>query len=173
MIEQTSCIERAGQILIFCIWIEKRLVDLIVLKNHPRLIQKINQSSLTNKLPRTFAVERAKLWKKDFSVIKDMYIQIFEPSVTWENNLEGICDWRNIIGHSHVSIYRSYLSYSPNGKRKKINRLRKNHALVKKPNQFKPLLLTLKLGDDEKYRKVLAVIEEFDQVYLKSVAESL
>ncbi|QQR84042.1 hypothetical protein IPJ72_02500 [Candidatus Peregrinibacteria bacterium] len=173
MTNRTNCIDRAGQILIFCIWIEKRLVDLIVLKKHPRLIKKVNESSAKINLPRTFVVERAKLWQKDFSVIKDMFINLFDPPNDWRNNLEGIYDWRNIIGHSHISLYRGYLLYRPSGKRRKINRLTKNHIVSRPPDAAKPFLMTLKLSDDKKYESVLAVLEEFDQKYLKFVANSL
>jgi len=173
MTERTNCIDRAGQILIFCIWIEKRLVDLIVLKKHPRLIKKLNESSATKNLPRTFVTERAKLWQKDFAEIKDIFIALFDPPNDWKNNLEGIYDWRNLIGHSHISLYRNYLLYRPSGKRKKINRLIKKHIVIRPPDAAKPFLMTLKLGDDNKYESVLKVIEEFDQKYLKYVAESM
>ena len=119
MTERTNCIDRAGQILIFCIWIEKRLIDLIVLKKHPRLIGKVNASSTSIKLPSTFVKERTKLWQKDFSYIKDEFIKLFNPPKDWRDNLEGIYDWRNLIGHSHVSLYRDYVLYRPSGKRKK------------------------------------------------------
>ena len=173
MTERTNCIDRAGQILIFCIWIEKRLVDLIVLKKHPRLIKKLNESSDIKNLPRTFVTERTKLWQKDFSVIKDMFIGLFNPPNDWKNNLEGIYDWRNLIGHSHISLYRNYLLYRPSGKRKKINRLVKNHIVSRPHDAAKPFLMTLKLGDDSKYESVRKVLEEFDQKYLKNVAESI
>ncbi len=113
MSPRTNCIDRAGQILILCIWIEKRLVDLIVLKTHPRLIVKVNNSSATVKLPYTFVKERTKLWEKDFAVIKDKFIELFNPRKSWKDNLEGIYDWRNIIGHSHISLYRDYILYRP------------------------------------------------------------
>ena len=171
--ERNNCIHRAGQVLIFCIWVEKRLVDLIVLKEHPRIIKKFNQSSSSVKLPYTFVTERTKLWQKDFSVIKDKFIELFKPSISWKNNLEGICDWRNIISHSYISLYRDYILYRPNGKRKKINRLIKNHIVSRPSNTAKPIQMTLKLSDDTKYKRILKVIEEFDLVFLKNIAESL
>lgn len=170
---RTNCIDRAGQILIFCIWIEKRLVDLIVLKNRPRLIAKVNNSSSTVKLPYTFVQERTKLWERDFAVIKDKFIEVFNPPKSWKDNLEGIYDWRNLIGHSHISLYRDYILYRPSGKRRKKNRLIKNHITDRKKNASRPLQLTIKFSNDEKYFSMLRVIEEFDQVYLKSVADNL
>lgn len=173
MTGRTNCIDRAGVILISCIWVEKRLIDLIILKQHPRLIKKCNQSNSKVKLPYTFIKERIKFWEKDFYLIKNDFIELFNPSKNWLNILEGIYDWRNIIGHSYISLYRDYLLYRPNGKKKKINRLIKNHIINKPKNPAKPFLLTLKLGDDNKYEKILKIIEDFDQIYLKNIAESL
>ncbi len=173
MDNRSQCIDRAGQILIFCIWIEKKLVDLIVLKKHPRLINKVNLSSKENKLPRTFVIERAKLRKKDFSKIKDIFIKEFSPHSSRKNNLEGIYDWRNIISHSHISLYRDYILYRPNWTRKKVNRLIKDHIIHRPDDPSKPFLMLLRLGDDKKYEEVLSVILEFDKTYLKSVAESM
>lgn len=173
MSTRTNCIDRAGQILIFCIWIEKRLVDLIVLKDHPRLIKRVNESSATVKLPRTFVQERTKLWEKDFAVVKDKFIELFNPRKSWRDNLEGIYDWRNIIGHSHISLYREYILYRPSGKRKKKNRLVRHHITERKENAAKPLQMTIRFSNDEKYSSMIRVIEEFDQVYLRSIANSL
>lgn len=173
MNNRSNCIDRAWQILIFCIRIEKRLIDLLILKKHPRLIQKVNQSSAVKRLPYTFVVERTKLWKEDFSIIKSIFIQEFKPHISRLNNLEWIYDWRNMISHAHISLYRDYILYRPSWKRKKVNRLIKNHIVHRPDNAAKPFLMLLRLGDDKKYEEVLSLIHEFDQIYLKSIAENM
>lgn len=173
MADRTNCIDRAGQILIFCIWIEKRLIDLIVLKRHPRLIKKVNDSSAQIKLPSTFVKERTMLWQEDFRVVKDEFIKLFDPPKDWKDNLIGIYDWRNLISHSHISLYRDYLLYRPSGNRKKVTHLIKHHITNRPLGAAKPFVMLLRLGDDSKYESVLKVIEEFDQKYLKSVAASM
>jgi hypothetical protein len=170
---RSNCIDRAGQMLITCIWLEKRLIDLIILKDRPILIKKVNRSSSKIQLPTTFCKERAKLWKEDFSIIKKIFIEKFNPSRLWLENLNGIYDRRNMISHSYISLHRDYLLYRPSGRKSKIYRLIKEHEMKEIINPAKPTIFAMHLSDDKKFNQAIKVLEEFDQVYLKSIAENM
>jgi hypothetical protein len=172
---RTNCIDRAGQILIFCIWIEKRLVDLLILKKHPRLIKKVNTET-EQAFPYTFNKDRSLYWEKSSFLVLNQFIKEFNPKKDWKENLENIFVWRDIIAHSYISLYKPYLLYRPDTKKK-----------GKKPHELKKILLPTKtnkkssrkftlllmLSDDDKFNQMVRAIEEIDQVYLRYEAVKL
>jgi hypothetical protein len=170
---RTNCIDRAGEILIFTIWVEKRLVDLLILKKHPILIKKVNNSS---KLPRTMVDERFKYWEKSFWLILDEYIKEFKPKNDWIESLRGVAYWRDIIGHGHVSLYRSYLLYRPNTTRKgkSVKELRSALGSSKtKGKSARKFTLKIDFSNNLKYENMKKVIIEIDEVLLKYEANKL
>lgn len=171
---RTNCIDRAGQILIFCIWIEKRLVDLLILKKHPRLIKSVN---LKQTIPRTMVKDRFMYWEKSSFPILNEFIKEFQPKKDWKENLESIFIWRDMIAHSYISLYKPYLLYRPctKIKGKKPHELRKKLSPIKNSNEKPPIKFTLllRLSNEEKFNNIIKVIEEIDQVYLKCEAEKL
>jgi len=171
--EESSCLYRAGQILILCIWIEKRLVDLIILKDHPRLVKKVNDS---NKIPFTMVECRWKYWKKSFNPIFNEFVEKFETKKSWKDNIEGIMYWRDIISHGHTSLYRDYLLYRPDTSRKGKRCCNLRKVLVPKipvEKKSRKFTLLLRLADDSLFNSCIRIIEEIDSVYLKYEADKL
>lgn len=170
---RTNCIDRAGEILIYTIWIEKRLVDLLILKKHPTLIKKINNSSV---IPRTMVDERWKYWEKSFWIILNDYIKEFNPKNDWMENLKGVAYWRDIIGHGYISLYKSYLLYRPDTK-KKGKRVKDLRDALKPPKTVgessRKFTLKIDFSNDLKYEAMKQVIIEIDEVYLKYEAEKI
>ena len=169
---RTNCLERAGHILMLCIWLENRLIDLLILKRHPRIIKKLNASSSKTKLPWTLIQKRLKYWKKDFFDIKEEFIDTFTPKEDWKANLEGIYHWRNMLSHCYISLHREYLLFRPKT-RKKMYTMIKDLSIKKRESRSNPIILKLHLTRNSLYQAMLKVFEEFDSVYLKWEAERL
>ncbi len=171
---RTNCIDRAGQILIFCIWAEKRLVDLLILKKHPRLIKLLNTKET---IPYTMVKSRFVYWKKSAGDVLKEFINEFQPKQDWKENLEGIFIWRDMIAHGYISLYKPYLLYRPDTKRtgKKPYELRKKLGIIKNISEKPAMKFTplLRLSDDEIFNKMIKVVEEIDQVYFKYEADKL
>lgn len=170
MDERTNCLERAGHVLILCLWIEKRLVDLILLKNNPQYIDLINKSDF---FPESYTKLRKDLWEKDFKEIKEVFIRSFVPSKDWVDRLEWIYHSRNLIGHGQVSLYREYLLYRPDTNRNPIEKLFKIFEIENRENGVGSGVILLRLSDDKIYAKILDVLTEFDEKYLRYEAEKL
>jgi len=172
---RTNCLERAGQIFITCIWIEKRLVDLIVLKKHPRLIQKVNGDS--GLLPRTFVDERMRWWQKDFKDVKEEFISLFQPNKDWRGHLEAFYEYRNILGHGHVSLYRDFVLYRPGpagkGLRRKIYGQKRVLEPTRVPGKRRNHVALLRLSDDVVFKRLSDSLTEFDEKYLAYEAKKL
>jgi len=167
--EKTTCIDRAGAILIRCLWVEKRLVDLICLKQFPEFIEVINGNK---NFPSEYVHKRLEWWKKDFREIKDTFIKLFDPKQCWRDNLEGLYYWRNIIGHGHISLYRDYLLYSA-ADRVNVDAMYQVLEPVKNDDAMRPSVLLLNLADDKIYKRMQDVIVEFDEKYLSYEAKCL
>lgn len=165
---RTNCIERAGHVLILCIWVEKRLADLCILKDHPDLVRQINFST---DLPEEFVELRSHYWKKNLKQIKEEFLLKFKPKKCWTDNIEGVYYWRNSIGHGHISLYRDYLLHVPD--REVERTLKILEPKVKKEPLAVPTTLLIRFSDDEVYKKMLAVLEELDTKYLKCEAQAL
>jgi hypothetical protein len=171
MIEQTNCLDRAGQILIRSIWVEKRLVDFIILHKYPKLVPEFVRTRSWSKF---LANERLKYWEKSFGKILEEFISIFEPNKSWVDNLEGVYYWRDIIGHSHISLYRPYILYKPDEKRP--GKSRKNieekfaprGAADSEQNFF---VVQIDMSDDELFLKMLKIFHEIDAVYFAYIAK--
>lgn len=177
MAKRSNCLERAGHVLILTIWVEKRLIDFIVLKKHPRLIKKVNNSSSKVPLPHTFVKERTKLWEDNFPKILKDFLQVYEVSDSFKNNLEAVSNWRDIIGHCYVSLYREYILYRPSSKRrdhkKRLGKFKKLYSLDKKVDAARPFQITMRLSDDKKYNRVLNVLNELDDVLFSNLAKNI
>lgn len=162
---------RGGDILIHCQWIEKIMVDLIILKKHPRIHKKFNKP-IPYTIPRIMIQERLKLWKKDFWEIKEEYYKLFSPNNQIKNKIEFINITRNILSHCNVKLGQKYFLYKPLN-RKKLRDAGKVFDLRKIPDQSKPVVLKIDYSKEENYFHDFNVIQSLDQNYFLIEANKL
>ncbi len=120
--------------------------------------------------------ERFKYWEKSFWLILDEYIKEFKPKNDWIENLKGVAYWRDIIGHGHVSLYRSYLLYRPDIRRKgkSVKELRSALKPLKTTEKSaRKFTLKIDFSNDFKYENMKKVIIEIDEIYFKYEASKL
>lgn len=172
MDNRTNCLERAGHILILCLWVEKRLADLILLKENPKYIQLINAS---DKFPSDYTELRLKEWEKSFWDIQKKFIELFSPSQDWLKRIEWINATRDAIAHGQVSLYRDYLLYRPAEDRKGKDRLTLSSVFESEPKRdaHHTTVFLVRFSDDSIYSKMVDAITEMDEKYLKHEATQL
>jgi len=162
---------RGGDVLIHSIWIEKLMVDLIILKKHPKIIKRLNQP-LPYKIPRTMVTERINYWKIDFWEIKKEFISLFQTPKEWIVKLDHINLLRNILSHSNVKLGQKIFFYRPKN-RKKLSEAGKIFNLARTPNQSNPVVIKLDYSVEENYFHDFSIIQSLDQEYFSSIANKL
>jgi hypothetical protein len=113
--------QRAGEVLIKCIWIEKRLIDLILLKHNQSLKDEFNMGTISP-MHRNLRLE----WHKNtFSYVIDFFLSEFpEIKDKDERHIENILflnEIRDLIAHCDISYHRDTLLFVS----KNANRLTK------------------------------------------------
>lgn len=162
---------RGGDILIHCLWIEKIMVALIILKKHPRIVRKFNQP-ISYKIPMVMVKERCVYWKKDFSHIIEEFIKIFNPVIDIRNKLKQIYIKRNILSHSNIKLGQKYFLYRPKN-RKKLIEAGEVFNLNKIPNQANPIVLKIDYSNEINYINDFNIIQFLDQQYFLKEAVKL
>lgn len=164
---------RGGEYFILSLWIQSQMTDLIIFKDHPRIIKRFTEQP--KKIPKTLRDKRMKYWKNDFGFIKKEFLNKFKNSLTSQGigDIETIYAIRNAIGHSHVSLARNYFLYRP-GNRKKLTEFKKAFDIQRPDSDIaKPIVFKFDFSNDEIYLHNFAAIQRMDEIHLKSLAESL
>lgn len=154
-----------------CFWVEKMMVDLLILKKHKRVIKKFN-TPRPAKIPKVMLLERAEYWKKDFKEILENYTSEFDPIEEKAlNHLRHAFFTRNMLSHCNVKMGQKYFLYRPANK----NKLKNFFTILKrkKLNQSKPLFLKIDLSEEYKYLEQFKIFEYLDRIYFKKEAETL
>lgn len=162
---------RGGDILIHCIWIEKIMVDLIILKKHPRLIKKFNKP-IPYKIPYVMVKERISYWKKDFSQIIEEFIKLFTPNDNIKLKLQLIYIKRNILSHSNIKLGQKYFLYKPKNNTK-LRYISKIYKFNKEIDQASPIILKTDYSNEENYLIDFQIIQSLDQDYFSKEALKL
>ncbi len=104
--ENNITFQRAGEVLITCIWLEKRLIDLILLRDNPNLKDDFNNGTISI----DHAALRLEWHKHTFSNVIDKYLAKFpEVKDTDERhvgNLYFLNEVRDLISHCDMSYHR-------------------------------------------------------------------
>jgi len=160
---------RAGEIFILSQWVQSQIVDLLILKQHPRIRGRFVKS--VERVPRTLVVKRARYWQRDFGSIASEFEQEFPLSQAAVHDLHTLLAFRNALGHSYVSCARDYFLYRPSGKRgRKTRKLVKLWNVEKKKDSARPVLFKISFVEDARYLKAYYVITRMDQVHLSEAA---
>jgi hypothetical protein len=116
--QKSVAFQRAGEILIQLVWLEKRLIDGILLRNHPDLKDDFNTGQISPK----HGDLRIEWHKKMTADVVETFIATF-PDITDPNfagNLRFLGEIRNAIAHGDISYYRDKILFVPmNDKRLK------------------------------------------------------
>jgi len=155
---RTHCLERAGHVLILIIWLEKRLIDLMIFKKHPRILSHFRKHGKSVGLGKL----REFFWQKNLSYVIREFLKEFStlPS-NWEPLLEDLNSKRDAISHGHISLYRDYILYQPDLDRRDI---RKKLATIRRAidgKKTKTRRFKIRF-DDANYQSMINAIEEFD-----------
>jgi len=104
---------RCGEYLMYSIWIQGQLSDLVIFNRNKQLINDF--VTVKEKIPEILVNERVIFWKKDFKDVKKDFEKEFADKLTDQDmaDLNTIFYIRNAIAHSHVSLARNFLFYIP------------------------------------------------------------
>ncbi|WP_276366148.1 hypothetical protein [Chryseolinea sp. H1M3-3] len=160
--------QRAGEILIRSIWLEKRLIDLILLKNNPEFEKDFNTGTISPK----HASLRLDWHKNTFAFIIDKFLPEF-PEVEKKDkqhveNLYALNEIRDFISHADFSYHRENILFVT----KSVSRLAK----------FDALTFPTKAGDDDgtrvlnlnnekNFEQICAILDDWEKI-IEAIASS-
>ena len=118
---------------------------------------------------------RVAYWEKQFGPIKNEFKIEFSDQLTdgEQRDLEEIYHLRNMIAHAHVSVGRDYMLYRPFGGSRREQKLISDLNLQPIDDQSDPMVLKIELWRKDKFTNASNLIERFEQVTLKKIADSL
>jgi hypothetical protein len=164
---------RAGELLMYTIWLQCQMSDLIIFKDNPSLIQDFVANP--KKVPSAVSEKRIAYWEKQFHQVKKEFIEKFRDLLTDTDikDLEGIFHTRNMIAHAHISMGRDYMLYRPSGGPRKEQAL--VGALDLKPvdDQADPMILKLEFWRDDVYLNLFNRIKRIDEVCFERLSGSI
>lgn len=162
----------AGILFMYSVWLQSQMVDLIIFRKHPELVEEFVASPKV--VPGPVQDQRTLLWGEDFAGIKTKFLQVFESYLTADEKeqIERAYNLRNMIAHAHVSLGRDYILYRPRSK------MREKAVLdAWKPapvnGQSDPLMFKLELWEPERFKAYSDDMAGIDQICLKRLAEIL
>ncbi|OGI60047.1 hypothetical protein A2641_02645 [Candidatus Nomurabacteria bacterium RIFCSPHIGHO2_01_FULL_37_25] len=166
-------LSRTGRYVIYSIWIQSQLSDLIILNRNKGIINDFNSQEI---IPSILREQRYIFWEKDFREVKEIFETEFSSLLTTEVKmvLSSIYYLRNAIVHSHVSVGRKYLLYKP--KNEKIVQSIKETLTIKNKsdeNLNVPEIFKIDFSKDSLYFENMQVIKNFDEVFLKMICEKI
>lgn len=163
---------KAGRFLVYSLWIQSQLSDLIILNRNKEIIDDFNTNSL---IPKILLNERFIFWEKDFKEIKETFEKELSSLLTEQAkiDLNTIYYLRNAISHSQVSVGRKYLLYKPNNE-KILTSIRKIMNITNKdePNLVKDII-KIDYSNDLNYHNNMNLIKRFDEIFLEEVCKNL
>lgn len=165
----TTNLNRAGELFMYCVWVQGIMASLIILSQHPCFRAKFVEYHA--QLDHEFVYKRTNLLKKPFNVILKNFYEEFRELIksSDKEQLDLLSELRDLFAHCHISLGRSYLLWGPRGSFEE--RIR---AFGLKPDaSLKHQLVTFDGSDDTVYLKCFSVIQQLDQGLLPRVAKDL
>ncbi|KKS57890.1 MAG: hypothetical protein UV24_C0036G0007 [Candidatus Nomurabacteria bacterium GW2011_GWA2_42_41] len=163
---------RAGRFLVYSLWIQSQLSDLIILNRNKEIIEDFNNNLI---IPEILQKERFIFWEKNFKEVKEIFEKEFAHQLTKQTkiDLNTIYYLRNAISHSHVSVGSKYLLYKPNNN----TTLTSIKEIMDITNKDEPDLIQdlikIDYSKNSHYSNNMNLIKRFDEVFLKTVCQSM
>jgi hypothetical protein len=166
-------IVNAGILFMFSVWLQGQMSDLIILRRNPHLVEPFVASP--QRVPKDFHTCRADYWEKQFGAVKAEFLSVFSGDITEpeKQDLDQLYHTRNMIAHAHVSIGRSYMLYRPQGGESREQKLIEAFRIQSIEDQSEPLMLKLEFWKHDLFKELSDLVERFDQVTLKRLADNL
>jgi len=163
----------AGIVFMFTAWLQGQMSDLIIFKKNPNLIPEFIENP--KRVPSEFHKLRVTYWEKQFGPVKNKFKEVFSDQLsdTENRDIEEIYHLRNMIAHAHVSVGRDYMLYRPYGGSQREQKLISDLDLQPIDDQSDPMVLKIELWRKDKFANASNLIERFDQVTLKKIADNL
>ena len=116
-VEPEEFLVAAGECFMFLLWSETAMLDLVVLKEGDEgMRRRYSRAFGKESHPSDFSRRRLELGTKDFTVIKDRFLNHWpqwNDHVEVRDAIERVVIWRNGLGHAHVQPFRGHLLYTP------------------------------------------------------------
>lgn len=116
-IEPYVLLMEAGQCLMYLLWIETAMRDLVVLQEGGDDMRKrYSEAFGKTQHPSDFARNRLELGKLDFGRVKERFLDHWPH---WKRNIEihdaieRVVLWRNALGHMNIQPFRDFHLYTP------------------------------------------------------------
>jgi hypothetical protein len=164
---------RAGEILIKIIWLEKRLVDLIILRENPELKDDFNAGNISS----SHALIRLDWHRQSAPWIIEKFLKTFpeiesidkDKDIKHTDNLLFIIELRDMLAHGDISYYRDNILYVPRNQKR-----RENFDLITKPikTEDDDGTRVINLADDDNHRKILAVLNGIEEKIVEKISKS-
>lgn len=167
MIDAMEQLDRAGKILIRIIWLQGRLVNLILLKKNPGILKFFKKNQRSPRLEKL----REKYMEKDFFPIKEDFFKTFpELGKDWNLLLTDLGTKRDAIAHCYISLHKNIFRYKPDKpiKHHKIKSLRRSVDGKKTKKNLYDLNFS-----DQNYASMINGIIEFDEVLFPQLCRQL
>jgi hypothetical protein len=163
----------AGILFMFTAWLQSQMSDLIIFSQNRSFIPDF--IATPERVPSDFHKKRVEYWEKHFGPVKNEFKEEFSNLLTdaEKKDVEEIYHLRNMIAHAHVSTGRNYMLYRPFGGPKREQRLITDLNLQPVTDQSDPMVLKLEFWRKEVFTNASNLIERFDQICLKKVADHL
>lgn len=160
----------AGILFMYSVWLQSQMVDLIIFRKHPELVEEFVASPKV--VPGPVQDQRTLLWGEDFAGIKTKFLQVFESYLTADEKeqIERAYNLRNMIAHAHVSLGRDYMLYRPSSE-KRENAVLDAWKPVPVDGQSDPLMFKLEFWEPEKFKAYSDDMAGIDQICFKRLAE--
>lgn len=128
-----------------------------------------------NRVPPEFHRIRVSYWEKQFGSVKNEFKGSFSDAFTDEEkrDIEELYHLRNMIAHAHVSVGRDYMLYRPFGGVRREQKLIDDLQLKHVDDQSDPMVLKIELWREDRFKYANDLIERFEQVTLRKVADSI
>lgn len=163
----------AGIVFMFTAWIQGQMADLVIFKKNPNLIPDFVANP--KRVPNEFHRIRVGYWEKQFGEMKNEFKDSFSDILTDDEkkDVEEIYHLRNMIAHAHVSVGRDYMLYRPYGGQRREQKLIDDLNLQPIDDQSDPMILKIELWREDRFKNASDLIERFEQVTLKKIADSI
>jgi hypothetical protein len=154
-------LQRIGEVLVRSLWLEKRLIDLLLLKENPTLVDDFNAGVIS-----ASHGEARLTWHKNTFVFVISEFEKAFPAVSKADprhfeNLRFLNELRDLLAHGDISFHRNNVLYVSKDS-KRLSRFDANT----RPTKLGPDdgTRTVNLVEGPAYEKISAVLSDWERI---------